>query len=102
MFSIWIYGILTSLGILRIIQIFGFSKAPSCINLEMIGKVFIILLLLWLWGYGNKTNQRVFFQKSVYVYSLLGQTDGRRKVFFGRDRERLCRVRLPQTALSFL
>ena len=102
MFSIWINGILSSLGILHIIQIFGFSKGPSYINLEMIGKVFIILFLLCPWGYGNKTNQKVFFQKSVYVYSLLGQTDGRRKVFFGRHREGLCRVRLPQIARNFL
>ena len=102
MFSIWINGILSSLGILRIIQIFGFSKGPTYINLEMISKVFIILFLLCLWGYGNKTNQKVFLQISVYVYSLLGQTEGRRKVFFGRGRAGWFRVRLPQIALSFL
>ena len=36
---------------------------------------------------------------SVHVYFLLGQTEGERKTFFGRSRERY-RVRLTQIALK--
>ena len=43
-----------------------------------------------------------FFRISVHVYSLLGQTERKEKVFFGKDRKGWCKVRLPQIALSCL
>ena len=75
------------MGILRITKIFGLSKGLTCIHLEMISKVFIILFLLCLWGYRTKTNQKVFFSNKCHVYSLLDQNEGKSKVFFERGRE---------------
>ena len=43
---------------------------------------------------------RKIFQISSHVSSLLGQTEGKRKAFFQRDRGGWCKVRLPQIALS--
>ena len=51
-------------------------------------KVFIILFLLCLWEEGtpwqfSKQISKLSFQLSVQVYSLLDQTEGEKKVFFG-------------------
>ena len=50
--------------------------------------VFIILFLLWLWEERTpwqfpRKISKVFFQLSVQVYFLLGETEGERKSFFG-------------------
>ena len=89
MFSIWINRILSSLGILRIIPDFLVLVKVKLTykHLEMMSKVFIIPFLLCLWGWGTKTNQKSFFQISAHVYSLLDQTEEKRKVFFGKGRE---------------
>ena len=62
------------------------SKDPAHIHLEMISKVFIILFLLYLWGLGTKTDQNDFFQISALIYSLLGQTEGKRSFWKGQAR----------------
>ena len=54
-----------------------------------ITKVFIILFLLCLWEQGtpwqfSKQISKLSFQLSFQIYSLLAQTQGERKVFFGR------------------
>ena len=51
-------------------------------------KVFIILFLLCLWEQGtpwefSKQISKLSFQLSVQIYSLLVQTEGERKAFFG-------------------
>ena len=51
-------------------------------------KVFIIPFLLCLWEEGtpwkfSKQISKLSFQLSVQIYSLLGQTEGERKAFFG-------------------
>ena len=49
-------------------------------------KVFIILFLLCLWeivGQFSKQINKFSFQLSVQVYSLLGQSEGEKKAFFG-------------------
>ena len=94
MFSIWINRILSSLNGYSVhnTDFFGLSKGLTYIHLELISKVFIILFLLCLWGKGSK----------CHVYSLLGQTEGKKKPFFKRGREGLYRVRLPHILLSFL
>ena len=49
-------------------------------------KVFIILFLLCLWeivGQFSKQINNFSFQLSVQVYSLLGQSEGEKKAFFG-------------------
>ena len=53
-----------------------------------ITKVFIILFLLGLWKQEtpwqfSKQISKLSFQLSVQIYSLLGQTEGERKTFFG-------------------
>ena len=54
-------------------------------------------------GYtGLKQIRKFFFQRKAHVYSLLGQTEGKRKIFSGRGKKGWCRLRLPQIALSFL
>ena len=62
MFSIWINGILSSLGILSAYRIFDLSTGPTYIRLKKISKVLIILILLCLWGKWTKTNQKDFFK----------------------------------------
>ena len=63
MFSIWINGILSSLGILSAYyRIFDLSMGPTYIHLKKISKVLIILILLCLWGKWTKTNQKDFFK----------------------------------------
>ena len=51
-------------------------------------KVFIILFLLCLWEQGtpeqfSKQISKLSFQLSFQIYSLLAQTEGERKAFFG-------------------
>ena len=43
-----------------------------------------------------------FFSNKCHVYSLLGQNEGKRKIFFERGKEGWIKVRLPQIARSFL
>ena len=51
--------------------------------------------------FSSGIRSEILFHICAYVYPLLGQTEGKRKTFFGRDREGWCKVRLPQIALSF-
>ena len=51
-------------------------------------KVFIILFLLCLWEQGtpwqfSKQISKLSFELSLQIYSVLGQTEGERKAFFG-------------------
>ena len=55
-------------------------------------KVFNILFLLCLWEQGitrqcSKQISKLSFQLSFQIYSLLVQTEGERKAFFGRVQE---------------
>ena len=52
-------------------------------------KVFMITFLLYLWGQGapwkfSEEISKLSFQLSFHIYSLLAQTEGERKDFFGR------------------
>ena len=55
-------------------------------------KEFIILFLLCLWEQGapwqfSKEINKLSFQLSFQIYSVLAQTKGERKIFFGRVQE---------------
>ena len=55
-------------------------------------KMYIILFLLGLWeqdpvNFRNKSVYKLSFQLSFQIYSLLAQTEGERKTFFGRVQE---------------
>ena len=69
------------MGILRIIRFFGLRKGLTYIHLEMISKVFIILVLLCLWGWGTKTNQKVLFQISAMYILYLAKMKERGRSF---------------------
>ena len=63
-------------------------------------KVFINLFLLCLWEEAtpwqfSKQISKLFFQLSVQLYSLLGQTEEEKKVFFGGCKKGRRIVRLP-------
>ena len=67
-------------------------------------KVFIILFLLCLWEQGtpwqfSKQIRKLSFQLSFQIYSLLGQTEGERKAFFGGCKKGDHIVRYPQEYL---
>ena len=67
-------------------------------------KVFIILFLLCLWEQGtpwqfSKQISKLSFQLSFQMYSLLGQTEGESKAFFGGCKKRGHIVRYPQEHL---
>ena len=51
-------------------------------------------------GQLSKQISKLFFQMSVPLYSLFGQTDEERKAFFGGWKEGNCSVRLPSKALG--
>ena len=62
-------------------------------------QIFLILFLLYLWEQGtpwqfSKQFSKLSFQLSFQIYSLLAQTEGKRKVFFGRVQEggRHCQI----------
>ena len=101
MFSIWINGILSSLD--------GYYVH----NTDFLALVKVLLTYIWRWlakcssssfysacGDRGLKQIRKIFQISSHVSSLLGQTEGKRKAFFQRDRGGWCKVRLPQIALS--
>ena len=76
MFSIWINRILSSLDgySAHDADFFGLSQGLTYIHLEMICKVFIILILLCCGDRGLP---------KCHVYSLLGQTEGKRSFLKG-------------------
>ena len=68
-------------------------------------KVFIILFLLCLWKQGtpwqfSKQISKLYFQLSFQIYSLLGQTEGEGKAFFGGCKKGDNIVRLSPRALG--
>ena len=102
MFSIWINGILSSLD------------EYSAHNTDFLALVKVLLTYIWRWlakcssssfysacGDRGLKQIRKFFSNKCHVYSLLGQNEGKRKVFFERGKEGWYRVRLPQIARSF-
>ena len=63
-------------------------------------KVFIILFYSTCENLEQPDSFQSIFQISVSVYSLLGQTEGKRKAFFGECKKGDRVVRLPSRALG--
>ena len=79
MFSIWINIILSLLDGYSAHNTYFLALGKVLLTYvwRWLAKYSIILFLLFLWGYGTK----------CHVYSLLGQTEGKWKVFFKKGRE---------------
>ena len=97
MFSIWINGILSPLGILRILQIF-------------LALLKVLLTYIWRWlanclsssfcgRRGLERIRMIFSNKCPCIFSTW--PNWRKVVFFGIGRQEWCKVRLLQIALSF-
>ena len=97
MFSIWINGILSPLGILRILQIF-------------LALLKVLLTYIWRWlancssssfcgRRGLERIRMIFSNKYPCIFSTW--PNWRKVVFFGIGRQEWCKVRLLQIALSF-
>ena len=97
MFSIWINGILSPLGILRILQIF-------------LALLKVLLTYIWRWlancssssfcgRWGLERIRMIFSNKCPCIFSTW--PNWRKVVFFGIGRQEWCKVRLLQIALSF-
>ena len=73
-------------GILAYYRIFGLSKGPTYIHLEMISKVHHLFCALPM-GIGDQNKSEIFFRISAHVYSLLGQTPGKSSFLEGAGKE---------------